>query len=173
MITATLQRLDRSVRQMVPFVLSIFLVMVAVLPVYVSGYGQIAIDVGLMAVFYWAIFRPDLFPVMAAFGLGLWQEIIVGGPIGVQCLMLLLTYWVIVSQRRFFQGKSFYVIWWSFSVVTIFVASLSWVIVCTLNITLISPFPILFQMLLTIGVFPFVAWFLARVQHAILRPIDA
>lgn len=173
MITATLQRLDRSVRQVVPFVLSIFLVMVAVLPVYVSGYGQIAIDVGLMAVFYWAIFRPDLFPVMAAFGLGLWQEIIVGGPIGVQCLMLLLTYWVIVSQRRFFQGKSFYVIWWSFSVVTIFVTSLSWVIVCTLNITMISPFPILFQMLLTIGVFPFVAWFLARVQHSILRPIDA
>ena len=173
MITATLQSLDRSVRQMVPFVLSTLLVMVAALPVNVPGYGQIAVDVGLMAVFYWAIFRPDLFPVLAAFGLGLWQDILVGGPIGVQCLMLLLTHWVIVSQRRFFQGKSFYVIWWSFSIVALFAGILSWIIVCALNVIVISPAPVVFQMLLTVGVFPFMAWFLARIQHAILRPVDA
>ncbi len=172
MINTALQRLDRSVRLLGPFVVSIILVMLSALPVYVPGYGQIAVEVGLMTVFYWAIYRPDLFPVFAAFALGLWQDILVGSPIGLHALTLLLANWAIVSQRTFFQGKAFGVIWWSFSLVAFVAAALSWTVVCVLNMTFISPVAVFFQTLLTIGAFPFMAWFLARVQHAILRPID-
>ena len=62
MITAAVQRLDRSARQLAPFVMSVLLVMFSALPVYLPGYGQVAVDVGLMTVFYWVIYRPDLFP---------------------------------------------------------------------------------------------------------------
>ena len=172
MINTALQRLDRSVRLLGPFVVSIILVMLSALPVYVPGYGQIAVEVGLMTVFYWAIYRPDLFPVFAAFALGLWQDILVGSPIGLHALTLLLANWAIVSQRTFFQGKAFGVIWWSFSLVAFVAAVMSWTVVCVLNMTFISPVAVFFQTLLTIGAFPFMAWFLARVQHAILRPID-
>ena len=58
MINTAMQRLDRSVRLMGPFFVSIILVMLSALPVYVPGYGQIAVDVGLVTVFYWAIYRP-------------------------------------------------------------------------------------------------------------------
>ena len=172
MINTALQRLDRSVRLLGPFVVSIILVMLSALPIYVPGYGQIAVEVGLVTVFYWAIYRPDLFPVFAAFALGLWQDILVGSPIGLHALTLLLANWAIVSQRTFFHGKAFGVIWWSFSLVALVAAVLSWTVVCVLNMTFISPVAVLFQTFLTIGAFPFMAWFLARVQHAILRPID-
>ena len=173
MISAALQRLDRSARLLAPFVTSVLLVMLSALPVYVPGYGQIAVDVGLVTVFYWAIYRPDLFPAVAAFALGLWQDILIGSPIGLHALILLLANWAIVSQRTFFQGKAFGVIWWSFSLVAFIAAILSWVIVCGLNVTLISPVAVLFQTALTIGAFPFMVSFLARVQHALLRPIDS
>jgi hypothetical protein len=39
-------------------------------------------------------------------------------------------------------------------------------------VTVMSPVPVLFQSVLTFGVFPFMAWFLARAQHAIIRPLD-
>ena len=172
MINTALQRLDRSVRLLGPFVVSIILVMLSALPIHVPGYGQIAVEVGLVTVFYWAIYRPDLFPVFAAFALGLWQDILVGSPIGMHALTLLLANWAIVSQRTFFQGKAFGVIWWSFSLVAVVAAVLSWTVVCVLNMTFISPVAVFFQTLLTIGAFPFMAWFLARIQHAILRPID-
>ena len=172
MINTALQRLDRSARLLAPFVMSVILVLLSALPVYVPGYGQIAVDVGLVTVFYWAIYRPDLFPAVAAFTLGLWQDILVGSPIGLHALTLLLANWAIVSQRTFFQGKAFGVIWWSFSLVAFIAAVLSWTVVCALNMTLISPVAVLFQTVLTIGAFPFMAWFLARVQHAVLRPID-
>ena len=172
MINTSLQRLDRSVRLLAPFITSVLLVMLSALPVYVPSYGQIAVDIGLVTVFYWAIYRPDLFSVLAAFALGLWQDILVGSPIGLNALILLLVNWAVVSQRTFFQGKAFAVIWWSFSLVALIAALMSWVIVCALNLTIISPLPVLFQSLLTIGAFPFMAWFLARVQHAVLRRLD-
>lgn len=172
MISATLQRLDKSARQLAPFLSSVILVMLSALPVYIPGYGQVAVDVGLMTVFYWAIYRPDLFPAIAAFVLGLWQDILVGSPIGLHALILLLANWAIVSQRTFFQGKSFAVIWWCFSLVALVASLVSWVIVCGLNVTLVSPVPVLFQAALTVGMFPFMAWFLARAQHAIVRPLD-
>jgi len=172
MITAAFQRLDRSARQLAPFLSSVLLVMLSELPVYIPGYGQVAVDVGLMTVFYWAIYRPDLFPVIAAFVLGLWQDILVGSPIGLHALILLLANWAIVSQRTFFQGKSFAVIWWCFSLVALAAGIVSWVIVCALNTTLVNPVAMLFQAALTVGMFPFMAWLLARAQHAIVRPLD-
>jgi len=172
MITAAFQRLDRSARQLAPFLSSVLLVMLSELPVYIPGYGQVAVDVGLMTVFYWAIYRPDLFPVIAAFVLGLWQDILVGSPIGLHALILLLANWAIVSQRTFFQGKSFAVIGWCFSLVALAAGIVSWVIVCALNTTLVNPVAMLFQAALTVGMFPFMAWLLARAQHAIVRPLD-
>jgi len=172
MITAAVQRIDRSARQLAPFLSSVILVMFSALPVYLPGYGQVVVDVGLMTVFYWAIYRPDLFPVIAAFVLGLWQDILVGSPIGLHALILLLANWAIVSQRTFFQGKSFAVIWWCFSLVALTSALVSWILVCALNTTLVSSMAVIFQAALTVGVFPFMAWFLARAQHAIVRPLD-
>lgn len=172
MIAAAVQRLDRSARQLAPFLTSVVLVMLSALPVSLPGYGQVAVDVGLMTVFYWAIYRPDLFPAIAAFVLGLWEDILVGSPIGLHALILLLANWAIVSQRTFFQGKSFAVIWCCFSLVALAAGLASWVIVCALNVTVMSPVPVLFQSVLTFGVFPFMAWFLARAQHAIIRPLD-
>ena len=172
MIGAALQRLDQSARLFAPFLVSAVFVMLSALPLYVPGYGQIAFDVGLMSVFYWAIYRPDLFPALAAFCLGLWQDILVGAPIGLHALLLLLANWAIVSQRTFFQGKSFAVIWCCFSLVAFAVAIMTWMIVCGLNATLVNPLPGLFHAGLTIGAFPFMVWLLARAQHILLPPTD-
>ena len=172
MINVAYQRFDRLARLFIPFLLGIFLVLLTVIPIYLPGYGEIPVNIGLIIAFYWAIYRPDLFPAIAAFFLGLWQDILVGGPVGLYSIILLLTNWVIVSQRRFFQDKSFVIIWSSFSMVSLATATLSWIIVCGLNVTFVSPVAVFFQASLTIGAFPFVAWLLARVQHALLRTVN-
>ena len=171
MIDTALERLDRSVRSLAPFVISVILIMFSTLPFYLPGYGQIGIQVGLVSVFYWSIYRPDLFPSVAALALGLWQDFLAGSPLGLQALIFLLANWAIVSQRKFFQGKSFSVVWWGFSTVVMITAAFSWAVVCLLNLTLINPLAAAFQALLTIGAFPFMSWILARFQHVVLNPI--
>ncbi len=168
MITV-LQRFDRVARSLWPFVLSLLLVVASVLPIQLSDFGRVAPNLAIMATFYWAIYRPDLFPASAAFVLGLWLDLLTGAPVGINALVLLLVHWAITSQRRFFQGKSFGVVWWAFALTISGAMALFWVLSAVYHLTLIDPSPVVFQLLLTIAVFPFLTWLLARTQHVVMR----
>ena len=168
MITV-LQRRDRVARSLWPFVLSLLLVVASVLPIQLSDFGRVAPNLAIMATFYWAIYRPDLFPAPAAFVLGLWLDLLTGAPVGINALVLLLVHWAITSQRRFFQGKSFGVVWWAFALTISGAMALFWVLSAAYHLTLIDPAPVVFQLLLTIAVFPFLTWLLARTQHVVMR----
>ena len=169
MTVAVLQRLDKVARNLTPFALSLLVVLFVMLPLYVPNYGQIAPNVAVMAVFYWSIYRPDLFPTLAAFCLGLWQDILLGAPLGVNALTLLVIQRILVAQRRFFLGKSFAVVWWAFSLVAVWASLAVWILMMGLNLTYLDPAPGLFQLLLTAAVYPFAMWLFARTQHAMLR----
>jgi len=168
-VITVLQRLDRVARSLWPFVLSLLLVVASVLPIQLSDFGRVAPNLAIMATFYWAIYRPDLFPAPAAFVLGLWLDLLTGAPVGINALVLLLVHWAITSQRRFFQGKSFGVVWWAFALTISGAMALFWVLSAVYHLTLIDPSPVVFQLLLTIAVFPFMTWLLARTQHVVMR----
>ena len=169
MIGGVLEQLERGARQFSPFLVSVVLTTVTALPFHIPNYGQVAVNVALIAVFYWSVHRHDLFPAYAAFGLGLWQDVLVGAPVGMNALLLLFASGAVAVQRTFFADKSFAVIWWCFSLVAIAMSTASWAVASALNALFLDPAPALFQAALTVAAFPFVAWFLAQVQHALLR----
>lgn len=164
-----LQRLDRLARNLWPFVLSLLLVLVSVLPTQIPEFGRISPNLAIMATFYWAIYRPDLFPAPAAFVLGMWLDLLTGTPLGINALVLLLVHWAVTAQRRFFQGKSFGVVWWAFALITVGAAALFWGLTTAYHLTLLDPAPIVFQTLVTIALYPFLTWLFARTQHAMVR----
>ena len=72
----------------------------------------------LIAVFYWTLYRPDLMPPVAAFVIGLLQDILGGLPLGVSACVLVGVHAAVNTQRRFFIGKSFAVVWLGFALVS-------------------------------------------------------
>ena len=164
-----LQRLDRVARILWPFVLSLLLVLVSVLPLQLPDFGRVAPNFAVMVTFYWAIYRPDLFPGPAAFVLGLWLDLLTGTPLGINALVLLLVHWVTLSQQRFFQGKSFGVVWWAFALTVSGAMTLFWILSAAYHMRLIDPSPVVFQLLLTIACFPVLTWLLARTQQVVMR----
>jgi rod shape-determining protein MreD len=164
-----LQRLDRFARNLIPFALSLLLVIVGTLPFQLPGYGLVAANLALMSVFYWSVYRPDLLPPWAAFLIGLLQDILVGTPPGLNALVLLLARAMVVSQGRVFRGKSFLVMWWGFAMVALGAQVLVWLLTTALQFALLDPMPAVFQGVLTVALFPFLTWFFARTQHAILQ----
>ncbi len=169
MTSLLLQRLDRFARNLIPLALSLLLVIVGSLPFQIPGYGMVAANLALMSVFYWSVYRPDLLPPWAAFLIGLLQDILVGTAPGLNALVLLLARAMVVSQGRVFRGKSFLVMWWGFAMVALGAQSLVWLLMAVLHLTLLDPLPAAFQGALTVALFPFLTWFLAHTQHAILQ----
>ena len=164
-------QLNAIVRIAVPSALLVFLVLLSIVPFHLPGYPQVAPNLLLMAVFFWAVHRSELFPVVMVFFVGLLQDILVGMPLGFSVIILILIRTLAVSQRRVFFGKSFLMLWWGFGLVACLAAFGLWILTIIYHQSLLDPRPILFQAALTIAIFPFASWFFAWVNQKIFSKI--
>lgn len=164
-------RLDAWARKLLPFAMTVFLVMLSVTPLHIPGLGAVAPALSLIAVYYWAIFRPDLLPAPAVFAVGLFQDVLGGLPLGVTALAWLVVFGIVSSQRRFFLGKSFLVMWWGFVLIAAGVTAAMWLLLSALFGTLLASGPVVVQFLLTVALFPAFTWVFIRAQRALLQQV--
>ena len=162
-------RLDHVARSLFPFALTLLLVMVGMVPLRVPDLSPIIPSLGLIAVYYWAIYRPDLLPAWAVFVVGLIQDLLGGGPLGVNAAVFLIAWAAIGSQRRLLTTGSFMLVWAVFLPVGAFAFLLIWLFHCLIVGALIQPEPAVFQYLTTVAVYPCLAWIFAQAQRALLR----
>ncbi len=171
MDTTFWQRLDSIARRMLPFAVTVVLAMAAAVPLHLPGFAALAPAVTLISVYYWTIFRPDLMPAPAVFAIGLLQDILSGTALGVNALILLLVYTVVLGQRRFFLGKSFLVMWWGFALVVAGAFMAMWMMLSSLDGAILDPLPAVFEGLVTVGLFPVLTRIYIRSQQAMLRGV--
>ncbi|MHA1598109.1 MAG: rod shape-determining protein MreD [Alphaproteobacteria bacterium] len=163
-----LNRFDRIARHLTPFGLSLSLVLISILPLHVPGGARIMPLLVLMSLYHWAVHRPHLMPAYAVFFIGLMQDILGGIPLGINALIYLLVYGVVVSQRRFLVAKSFFVIWLGFAVIAAGASVLGWVLISIIHLTPVEPTAMFFQYVMSVGNFPLLAWLFTRWQRAFL-----
>ena len=164
-----LQRMDQWVRHLLPVGVTLLLLLVNVTPARIPDYATVAPILTLMSVFYWSIYRPDLLPSYAAFAVGLLFDVISGGPLGVNALVLLLVQGITASQRRFFLGNAFPVAWWGFAMMAGGAVTAAWMLVAVLLGSPIGLRPVLFEYMLTVALYPLLSWAMARTQVAFLK----
>ena len=141
MIDIILHRIDSTGRALAPVAVTVMLILGGMSLLAVPGLNSMVPMFGLMGVFYWAIHRPDLFPLSAAFIIGLLYDLLSGGPPGMNTLLLVLAYWVLMTQRRFFLANRFIMLWWGFSLIAIGAGFVQWLAFCLLRLTVINPTP--------------------------------
>ena len=162
-------KIDQKVKETIPFILTIFLVVLSVIPIRVPGYTEIAPILPLISIYHWALYRPTLLPLWAVFILGGFYDLLSGVPLGLYILIFLSVYGIVLSQRRFIIGKSFLIYWLGYGVVALGAALESWLVASIWYLSFLNIESILFQFLISFGVFPIVAWFCLRIQQAFLR----
>ncbi len=163
------QRLDVIARKLTPFALTLALIVLSVVPTHLPGFARVAPMLAVMAIYHWTLYRPELMPAAALFFLGLLQDSLLGTPLGVNVLVFLTVYGVVLSQRRFFAGKSFLITWLGFALVAAGAAAESWLLVSAFHVTLLEPTAVFYGYILTAGFFPVLAWIFIRWQQAFLR----
>jgi rod shape-determining protein MreD len=167
-----LRRLGHALAASMPFMIAVVLAMVIAVPLQLPHIGAVAPSLTLAAVYYWAVYRPDLFGYGAAFCLGLFTDLMTGAPLGLSALVLVAVQAVSVTQRRFFLGKPFHILWWGFALIAPVAMLLAWVLASIYQGTLLAIGPVLLQAVLTVALFPAVAWLLGRC-HALLPRVPA
>ncbi len=163
------QRLDLWARNISPVGLSVVLILLSVIPTHIPGYGSIVPQLALMGIFHWTVFRPDLLPIIAVFAIGILQDALSGAPMGLNTIVYLTVFGVVLGQRRFFLGKTFWVEWLGFSIIAAGAALQAWLLLSAYHVHVLIPGPVFFQYLMTIGFYPLLAWLMGRWQRSILR----
>ncbi len=161
--------LDAIARNLVPAALGIVLVLISTIPFHIPGFGPVAPNFILMAVFFWGVRRVKFFTNVIVFFVGLLLDILVGSPPGLNAIVLVLVRTFAVSQARVFRGKPFLVLWLGFGLISLVTGAVIWALNAIYHMTLIDPLPIVFQMAMTFTVFPLLAWLFARTQQKLLQ----
>jgi len=162
-------RVDLFARQLTPFALTVFLVLLPALPWRLPEFGAVAPLLPLIAVYHWSIYRPDLMPVGAAFLVGVLQDALTGVPIGVNALVFVAIRAGVETQLRFFIGKPFGIVWVAFGLVLAAALLTTWALVAAYYGRLVVVDPVAHQFVVTLGAFPLISWLLLRWQRAFLR----
>ena len=164
MQTTLTNRIMDFTRAGIPFTLSVFLILLAIMPYGLPKSSLAAPILALISVYYWSVFRPDLMPPSAAFLLGLMVDILSGGPPGLNALVLIMVKWAASAQRRALAGKSFAVGWLGYLLIAAGAAVINWFVASLFHATIIESVPLLVSHAVGAAVYPLVAVLLARAQ---------
>lgn len=161
-------RASRVVMTILPFAIGLFCVLLSFVPIGRIFGTSIMPAFALMAVYYWAVVRPDMFPVYAVFLIGLLTDLLSAGPIGLWAFVYVVTYAIVLTQRFLAINAPFSVFWFGFLLAALLAGTIGWGVASMLFGTVLSVKPILMHMLVTVAVFPVMAFLFGRIERRIL-----
>jgi rod shape-determining protein MreD len=162
------QRLDSGLRLSLPFLTVFLCTLVGVIAWPLPYLGTVAPPLTIMAIYYWTLHRPDLFRPGMAFLIGLLNDVLNSLPLGLSALLFVGLHQLILRQRRFFAGHSFFTVWWGFILIVSTTMFVEWVGLCLLQWQVLPVMPIAAQVILAIVFFPLPCWLFIRLQRAAL-----
>jgi len=168
MFDVVLQRLDHGLRLSAPFMTVFLCTLIGVIPWPLPYLGMVSPPLALMALYYWTIHRPDLFRPGMAFIIGLLNDVLNSLPPGLTALVFVGAHQLILRQRRFFAGHSFFMLWWGFVLIAIMAMLAEWMLLCLIQWQGLPALPVLAQIVLAIVFFPLPCWLFIRLQRAAL-----
>lgn len=149
-------RLDLLARHVVPVSLAFVLVLLSIVPLRVPLLNLVFPALALVSIYYWTLYRPDLMPPAAAFAIGLADDVLSGAPLGVNALVFVLVHAAVNTQRGFFLGKSFAIVWLGFALLAGAAFTIAWLVVSAFYGLLVNGTGALLQAGATIGCLPLI-----------------
>ena len=149
--------LGRALFVSMPFLVTALAMLISMIPLNLFGGWVPAPELGIIAVFFWAVYAPQLFPPPAIFALGIVQDFCSSGPFGFWAIIYLAVYGFTLSQRVFFIGRSVLGVWLGFAAVSALTAVAVWLLASTAYNRWVPPGEIFLQLAVTAFVFPIVA----------------
>ena len=159
--------LKRRTASFLPLVSGVALVLVTATPLYFGHVGDVAPRLGVTAVIFWTVYRPDLFGYGSAFCLGIVADLVTGLPLGITALVLVMVRYGVFTRRRYFLRKSFHIVWAEYALVVIAAVVIDWMLAALYLWSYPGLLVHVFQVLLTVALFPGVYWLLARCQDLV------
>jgi rod shape-determining protein MreD len=137
-------------------------------PINLTGYFIFTPALGLLVVYHWTIYRPDLLPPLALFAVGLFYDLLSGGPPGVTPLLFLVSRAAVLQCRRWFINRPFSFLWAGFILLTSSAMGAFWVLQSAFSLQFAGIVGSVFCAAIVISLFPILSYLLSRIQFGLI-----
>lgn len=110
----------------------------------------------LIAIYYWAIYRPGMIHPFFIFVYGIVFDLVLGFPVGIHALLFLTVQWIIKTQGVFFTGQTYLVVWLGFAVTVLSVLTAEWLFFSVFAGTLMGVTTMLISFVMTCLLYPLI-----------------
>lgn len=160
---------DHKIRSLTPFMITLLMVLISALPWQIPNFAPVTPAFTAISIYYWSIYQNIKLPYYSIFGLGMLLDLLTGIPLGLSALIYLLVKAILNSQRNFFTGKPFWIVWAGFAVVMLGISVFGWIVSSLYFSNFVAPLPFLIQCVLTILLYPVISFLLSILNRNMLK----
>lgn len=141
-----------------PTLLCVLFVIFNVMMFSLTPYYRIPIPFVLSIIFYYAVFHPAVLNVICVFLIGVFADILISSPFGLQTFFYVLIFFVANLNRRYFLTLNFADFWLAYALVLSGILLLTYLFFVIISLTIVPFLPILFQYGVLVLTYPVMAW---------------
>ena len=123
----------------------------------------------LVPAFAWAAIRPSVLPPFVLLALGLFLDILWGGPLGLWPVCLLAAYAPVLLARRFLSGQDFVVMWALYAGACAIAFAVGYLVISARAGDPPALIGVFWQFLVSAALFPFAQLLIVRYEDADVR----
>lgn len=162
------ETLYRVAKASAPTVLGLFGVLALALPIRLAEGVAPTPLFPLIIVYFWSIYGPDYMPGPSVFAIGLLQDLLTGGPLGLWALVYLTTQYAVLAQRSYFLGREQRVVWIGFGVAAFVAALMLWGVMSLMRGEVMLITAVAGQLVATIAVYPLFSMAFAQLHRRVI-----
>ena len=167
-MSARAEAMSRFAKAMTPTALGLVGVILLALPLRLFEGLAPTPFLPLVVVFFWSIYGPNYLGAPGVFVIGLLQDLLTGGPVGLWPTVYLLVQYLVQTQRAYFQGRAQKVVWMGFAITGVGAALLVWLVMSVITGSLLPITQLTVQMLATIAIFPIVSSLFGHLHRRVI-----
>ncbi len=162
------ETLFRLFRAAAPTMLGLLGVVILAAPIRIfEGFAPTPI-LPLVIVFFWSVYGPDYLPPLSVFMIGLLQDLLTGGPLGLWPAVYLVTQFIVMSQRAYFLGRERKVVWLGFALASAGAGLILWLVMSLMSGVLLPVRYLLLQLAATVLIYPLFGIVFGELHHRVL-----
>lgn len=120
--------LEDYMKRFLPLLCSVCLLLVFYIPIYLPLSRFLRPDIGIICVYFWALYRQDLFGSISAFLFGLIADSLSAVPIGLNIFVFMFVFIAGSTSSSYVNMKPFTVSWIGFTVVSFLAFVIKWLL---------------------------------------------